>query len=409
MIRRCTIALVLVAAGAHAACQSPDRPALLAPGALARLPWADIAQQARGTTVTFAMWAGDEARNRFFQDDVTRAVAASPGVTLRIVPVAETADVVNKLLNEKSAGAGGSIDVLWINGENFRTARQGGVLWGPFAEALPNVQLYDPSARAADFGTPTDGYEAPWEYSQFVFAYDSARIAEPPRTLADLERWIVAHPGRFTYPAVPDFTGSAFIRHLLFHQPGAGPAAFAGPFDEGVYARTSEGALALLRDLRPYLWRRGETYPATPADLNRLFANGEVDFSMNYSPGFASERIAKGEFPATTRTFVFDEGTIANYNFLAIPFNAPNPAGALAFINALLSPAHAVAKLEALGGVLPIPADRLSAEERRALEAIPPGPATLGFDELAAHSIDEADVEYLLRLERDWRREVLQR
>jgi putative spermidine/putrescine transport system substrate-binding protein len=400
---------MLLAAGVHAACQSPVRPASLAPGALAQMAWADVAQQAQGTTVSFAMWAGDEARNRFFQDDVTRAMAVSPGISLRIVPMAETADLVNKLLNEKSAGAGGSIDVLWINGENFRTARQGGVLWGPFAEALPNVQHYDPAARASDFGTPTDGYEAPWEYSQFVFAYDTARVADPPRTLAGLERWIAAHPGRFTYPAIPDFTGSAFIRHVLFHQPGVGLAAFAGPFDEGVYARASTGTIAFLRDLRPFLWRRGETYPATPADLNRLFANGEIDFSMNYSPGFASERIAKGEFPATTRTFVFDEGTIANYNFLAIPFNAPNPAGALAVINALLSPAHAVAKLEALGGVLPFPADRLSAEERRTLAAMPPGPATLSFGELAAHRIGEADVEYLLRLERDWRREVLQR
>lgn len=409
MLRRLVIALAVLVASMHAACQSAPQPAPLAPEALARTPWTDIAAHARGTTVSFAMWAGDEARNRFFQDDVTRAMSAFPGVTLRIVPVAETADVVNKLLNEKSAGAPGSIDVLWINGENFRTARQGGVLWGPFAETLPNVQTYDPRVRAADFGTPTRGYEAPWEYSQFVFAYDSARVSDPPRTLPALGRWIAAHPGRFTYPAIPDFTGSAFIRHVLFHQPGIGPGPFVGPFDENLYARTSVGTLAFLRDLRPHLWRRGQTYPATPADLNRLFANGEVDFSMNYSPGFASERIARGEFPTTTRTFVLDEGTIANYNFLAIPFNAPNPAGALAVINALLSPAHAVAKVAALGGVLPMSAAQLSEEERHTLAAMPVRPATLPFDTLVRHRIDEADVEYLLRLERDWRREVLER
>ena len=65
---------------------------------------------------------------------------------------------------------------------------------------------------------------------------------------------------------------------------------------------------------------------------------------MNYSPTFASEKIARGEFPATVRTFVLEEGTTANYSFLAVPFNAPNPAGAIAVINTFMSPAHALAR-----------------------------------------------------------------
>lgn len=391
-----------------AACESRAVPPPLAPAALAAAPWTEVERQARGTTVTMAMWAGDEARNRFFRDAVARTVEQQLGLALRIVPVADVADIVNKLLTERTAGARGSIDVLWVNGENFRTARQGDVLWGPFADALPNSRLYADDARATDFGTPTEGYEAPWEAAQFVFAYDTRRVSEPPRTLAALEDWMAHHPGRFTYPAIPDFTGSAFIRHVLFHQPGVGAQRFAGPFDEQVYATGSAGALAWLRRVRPSLWRRGETYPATPADLNRLFANGEVDFTMSYGPGFASERIARGEFPDTTRTFVLDEGTIANYSFLAIPFDAPNPGGAAVLINALLSPQHALDKLVALGGILPIAPDRLSASDRARYLAIPAAAATLSFEVLAAHRIPEADVHYLLQFERDWRREVLQ-
>ena len=42
----------------------------------------------------------------------------------------ECVEAVNKLLNEKGAGktAGGSIDIVWINGENFRTAKQAGIV-----------------------------------------------------------------------------------------------------------------------------------------------------------------------------------------------------------------------------------------------------------------------------------------
>lgn len=398
----------LLVIGALAGCTAPPPPSLT-PAALAATPWAQIAGQARGTTVALAMWAGDEARNRFFRDTVAPALAADLGITLRVVPVADVADVVNKLLTERSANAGGSIDIVWMNGENFRTARQGGVLWGPFADAVPNVRLYDAAARNTDFGTPTEGYEVPWEAAQFVFAYDTQRMSAPPRTLDDLRAWIADHPGRFTYPAIPDFTGSAFIRHVLLHQPGVAVSAFSGPFDEAAYARTASRALAWLRDIRPSLWRGGETYPATPADMHRLFANHEIDLTMSYGPGFASERIARGEFPPTTRTFVLDAGTLANYSFLAVPFNAPNPPGALAAINRFLSEEHALATLETLGGVLPFTPDRLTPDARRRFDAIPRGPATLALETLAAHRLLEPDVQYLIWLEADWRREVLLR
>ena len=82
--------------------------------------------------------------------------------------------------------AGGSIDMIWINGENFRTAKQARLLWGPFAEALPNLRSYDPEVRKRDFGTAIEGYEAPWQKAQFVFAYDAARTPAPRIPLGQL-------------------------------------------------------------------------------------------------------------------------------------------------------------------------------------------------------------------------------
>jgi putative spermidine/putrescine transport system substrate-binding protein len=143
--------------------------------------------------------------------------------------------------------------------------------------------------------------------------------------------------------------------------------------------------------------------------LNRLFVNSEIDFSMSYGPTFASEHIARGEFPPTVRTFVLREGTIANYSFLAIPFNAPNPAGALAVINEFMSPRHAIARSRAIGGLFPLSLGDLSQQERAAIEAVPSGPATLSREVLGAHRIAEADATYLERFERDWRRDVLRR
>lgn len=372
--------------------------------------WEDVVARARGTTVYYGMWAGDESRNRYFQSDVAAKLKSKYDITLRITPLSDAAEVINKLINEKAAGKiiGGSVDMVWINGENFRTAKQAGVLWGPFADHLPNIRYFDEAARDRDFGTPIEGYEAPWQRAQFVFVYDTGRVAEPPRSIEALREWIRAHPGRFTYIAPPDFTGSVFIRHLLFHF-GGGAQAFQKGFDEELYSRAAGRTIEFLNDIKPFLWRQGETYPATPKEQDRLFANNETDFAMAYGPSFASERIERGEYPATVRTFVFDEGTIGNYSFLAVPFNASNVLGALVVVNHLMSPEHALEQSRTLGNSFPLVVDRLTPEEQHAAENLPRGSATLSDAELAAHLVPEADAQYLIRLEKDWREKVLQR
>jgi putative spermidine/putrescine transport system substrate-binding protein len=356
------------------------------------------------------MWAGDEDRDRYFQEKVSAELKQRFDITLRIIPLGDTSEAVNKLLTERAGGknSGGSIDMVWINGENFRTAKQGGILWGPFAEHLPSTRFFDEQARKRDFGTDVEGYEAPWERAQFVLAYDSSRVPNPPRSVDALRSWIKAHPGRFTYIAPPDFIGSVFIRHILLHF-GGGASLFESGFDQGLYERASTRTIEYLDDIKPYLWRHGETYPPTLSDLNRLFANGEVDFTMSYGPSFASEHIARGDFPPTTRTFVFDEGTIGNYSFLAIPFNAANIVGALVVTNFLMSPEQELDQARSLDNIFALAPERLTPAEQRSAESLPRGAATLSAAELTSHELPEPDAEYSRRLQDDWIRKVLEK
>jgi putative spermidine/putrescine transport system substrate-binding protein len=398
--------LTLFAAG----CRSTNRPTQkLSVAEFGAADWEDVVSKARGTEVVFAMWAGDESRNRVFRNEISKHLEAKFGITLRIVPLGATTEGINKLLNEKAAGktAGGSIDFIWINGENFRTAKQGGLLWGPFCDRLPNIKLYDTAVRQRDFGTPIDGFEAPWQKAQFVLAYDSARLPKPPGSIPELQAWIKAHPGRFTYIAPPDFTGSVFVRHLLLHF-GAHDARFWSGFDEDLYRRASAETIRYLNQVKPSLWRRGETYPPSPMELNRLFANNEVDFAMSYGPAFASVLISRGEFPSTARTFVFEEGTIGNYNFLAIPFNASNLPGALVTINELMSFEQMMTLCRGVDDLFPHRLEALTKEERERMNSLPQGAATLPIEVLEKHFMPEPDAEYLNRLDKDWRAKVLQ-
>lgn len=372
------------------------------------LTWEQILEKARGAEVGFAMWAGDQDRNRVIRTEIGDALKSRYGITLRIVPLGDTVEGVNKLLNEKSAGktAGGSFDVIWINGENFRAAKQGKALWGPFSAKLPNMRLYAEAASERDFGTPIEGMEVPWQKAQFVIAYDTARVQSPPLTFDAMKAWVQANPGRFTYIAPPDFAGSAFLRHVLLWAGKQDPRFWKG-FDEGLYRMASTAAFAYLNAIKPYLWRKGETYPPSGAELARLFANKEVDYAMSYSPSFASLAISRGQLPATVRTFVWDSGTLGNYSYLAIAFNSDNPAAAMVTINELMSFESALSMARAMDSGSPHRLEQLTEAQRAQVLAQPRGPATLRPDELRAHFLTEPDAEYLNRFDKEWREKVL--
>lgn len=350
---------------------------------LATAPWEDVLAHARERTVSFYMWGGSDSINTWVDTYVARQVKEKYGITLKRVPLAATGDVIQKWLGEKQADANGhgSADLIWINGENFKTARQGDLLWGPFADRLPSFTAYYDTQAAdvtSDFGYPVEGYEVPWGKAQFVMVYDSAQVPNPPRSFSQLAEWVKANPGRFTYPAPHlDFTGSAFLRMALYETTG-GYQQYLGEFDKQQLESNWTATFDYLNGLKPYLWRRGETYPESLAKLDQLFADGEVWFTMHYNPASASNLIAKGTFPASTRTYVLDAGTIGNTHFLAIPFNAPNKAGAMVVADFLLSPEAQISKFDPQNwGDFPAfdPA-KLTDAQRQALAGIDQGPAT---------------------------------
>lgn len=374
--------------------------------------WPQVLDQARGQTVEWYMYGGFPAANSYVNGYVAPRVKELYGIELRQVPVTDISEIVGKLLIEKQAGKTGSgdVDLMWINGENFRTARKHGLLYGPFAQRLPNQKLvdWDQATVKLDFGEPVEGMESPWGSAQFVIVYDTKRTPDPPRTMGDFLEWIREHPGRFTYPAPPDFTGSVFVRHVFYHLSGDA-MQWAGEFDEGRFNDSAKTCYQTLRELAPFLWRKGSTYPESPVRLAHMFADGEVDFAMSYHPAEASKMISDGLYPDTVRTLVFEEGTIANTHFVAIPVNARDKEGAMVVADFLLSPEAQLKKAspEVWGDLPAVDSTRLDEAWKKKFMEQPRGPATLADTQLRAHQLPELPSSLLVRLEKGWDEHVL--
>jgi len=378
------------------------------------MSWEQIVEEARGQTVYWYMWGGSEMINRFVNGYVAERLRGEYDVQLETVPVTDATTFVNKVLGEKQAGrnSGGSVDLVWINGENFRTMREADLLFGPFADRLPNMRYVDIAdfSIANDFGYPVEGYESPYGSAQVVMAYDSARVGEPPRTIDALLDWIRRNPGKFTYPAPPDFTGSVFVRHLFYHVAG-GYEQLLGPFDRQRFEEIAPELWSLLNDLEPFLWRQGNTYAETHTKLQDLFANGEVYFEMSYNPSSAAGLVTQGRYPASVRTFVFDSGTIGNTHYVAIPYNSSAKAAAVVTANLLLDSAtqYEKSKAEVWGDLPVVSVGRLPAPWPDRFLSLPRADSVLSPDVLSSHKIPELQAPWLEAIEQGWTENVLQK
>ena len=323
-------------------------------------PWPDIVARAKGQTVYWNAWGGDERTNAFIAW-VGNEVQRRYGVTVEQVKLKDTAEAVTRVVAEKSAGrdANGSVDLIWINGPNFLAMKTQGLLNGPFAQALPNYRYVDTTHKRSnliDFTVPIDGLAVPWRLAQLVYIYDSARhrLADMPRSAPAMLDWARHHPGRLTHPTVRNFLGATFLKQALYDLL-PDPSVLQQPASDATFGPVTAPLWAWYDQLRPQLWRGGREFPESGPAQRQLMNDGEIDIHLSFDPAEAAVSIANQLLPVTARVFVMAKGTIANTSFVAVPFNAAHKEAAMVVANFLLEPAtQARAQDPAWGGNLTV-------------------------------------------------------
>ncbi|HCE8951893.1 TPA: ABC transporter substrate-binding protein [Raoultella ornithinolytica] len=362
--------------------------------------WQQIARQARGQTVWFNAWGGDPAVNRYL-DWVSAEVKRDYAIDLRIVHIADAADTVKRLQTEARAGRKhhGSVDLLWVNGENFRTLKTANLLQTGWAETLPNWRYVDTRQPVReDFSLPTEGAESPWGSAQLTFIAQRTQTPTPPDSPEALLTFAAAHRGEVTYPRPPDFTGTAFLEQLLMTLTER-PEALRRPPEPQTFAAVTAPLWRYLDRLHPLLWREGRDFPASPARMDAMLATGTLRLSLTFNPLHARQKAVSGELPKDSYGFGFERGMLGNVHFVTIPANARAPAGARVVANFLLSPAAQLRKADPAvwGDPSVLNPQSLPDDQRQALQARAPQNPPPVLAEPHAAWVDALEQEWLRR------------
>lgn len=371
--------------------------------------WEEIKQQATGSQVNFMMWQGSPAINDYINNYVVPTVKERYNIDLEITG-GQGPEIVQLVMGEKEAGVSSSqVDIVWINGETFFQLRKINGLWGPFADKLPNteyIDFTDPYINT-DFQQPVDYMECPWSIGQFALVYDSARVADPPGNLEELEAYVQANPGTFTISN--DFSGMTLLKSFLAELSGSSDG-LNGPYDEEKYQRLSAQLWDYINRNKKYFWKEGTTFPREHTKMDQMFASGELHLSFGFGEGGIEDKVLEGLFPETTRGYAWDTGTILNANYLGIPYNSGNKAGAMQVINFLISPEaqYTKANPEGMASNTILSQELLPADWWAKFSGIPGRKYGPDLEDLSAFAMQEPAPEYMIKLYEDFRTEVIE-
>ena len=378
-------------------------------------PWQQIEAQGSNQDVYFYAWGGDPQINAYLQW-VSDQVDDKYNINLVHVKLSDTSEAVSRVLAEKSAHNDdqGSVDLVWINGANFATMSENSLLLKQWANKLPNFALTDPENNPTvnfDFGVPTNGMEAPWGQASLTFYYDSLSTSKPPTTLTELTAWTAQNPGRFSYPKPPDFLGMSFLKYVLvmLHeqqdaQTGKNTSAQLNlPATEENTALVLDPLWAFLDNFHPTLWRNGEQFVQTGAQMRRLVDDTELSLAFTFSAPEVPAAVQRYDLPQSIRSYAMSDGSLSNTHFVAIPYNASHPQAAQLVANFLMSP-EAQAKKQTpsvWGDKSVLVQSTLSPAQQALFKTKQPHPSALSFDSVK-RTVSEPHPSWVEAIQQGW-------
>lgn len=209
----------------------------------------------------------------------------------------------------------------------------------------------------------------PYRGSWVVLLYNSAKVKNPPKTLAQLEAWIKQNPGKFTYCA-PNTGGSggAFVQTVVnSFVPQKDQATFVNSYNAKLESDWTPG-LNYLKELGKSMYRGGY-YPQGNLGVAQLLASGAIWMGTQWSDG-AIDEIRTHMLPPSIKmiqpTPPFNGGPAD----MVIPKSSAHIKAAETFMNWLLTNTAQQAIVNYMGGFPGVKSEYMSPAIKKQFAAI---------------------------------------
>lgn len=300
--------------------------------------WQRIEDSAKGSTVNFYIWTDDEEAYTWFNTTVKEGLKTNFDITLNLIEV-EPDEALNLLMDDQvKEETLGQIDVLWLDEKAFETYQAKGLLYEGFAQKLDHYQRFMSTKDLDNLymsHVPIKGQAVAFNSSQLTLYYNEDIIYDPPMTLEDLMSIAKVNEGMVTYPEPTDEVGGAFVRSIILNFVDA-KKFVEEDLDSEAFRLLVQPAFDYLKALKPYLYEKGTRYPKNQEELARLF--GDEALILTYSMDFRHANTMTGDaiYPGGTKPFIMGSASVGTKEYLTMPFNASNKAGAMVLMNYLL-------------------------------------------------------------------------
>ncbi len=208
----------------------------------------------------------------------------------------------------------------------------------------------------------------PYRGTTVVFAYDSARVPEPPKTWAELTQWIKDNPGRFAYnPPATGGAGGAFVSTVLYKDQPVETWISSDPANKDLW----EAGFDYLKEIHPSLYQSGggTLYPNKNQGTLDLLINKEVDIIPAWADQVLSN-LATGTLPETVKMMQLDQPLSGTDVVLAIPSIGSNAEACEDFINFMISPEAQKLCLEIMYAIPAIDPSALDSDKKDLVAAL---------------------------------------
>ncbi|HKL43226.1 MAG TPA: ABC transporter substrate-binding protein [Clostridia bacterium] len=300
--------------------------------------WNRLLDSSEGTIVNLLYYSKEQPVIEWIKNDFSKDLSIKYDIDLRL-QFMELSKIEDLLLEAKSNEENHDYDIIYISNDGFRPLKEKGLLYPDVLKKLPNYYTninHEAYSVNYDEGIPIEFMEVPVFKDQLVFIHNEDIIYETPTNFDDFKALAKENKGEITYPHPSTDTGLAFILSGIASKVDLDALNQASANKDEIYTIVKPG-LDYLIDLDSYLYESGETYPKNEVEMDELYINGDLLFTMTMDYNKATEKISEETFMKASNTYVMQEGTTGFLHYFAVPDLADNKAGALVVINDIIS------------------------------------------------------------------------